>query len=220
MIRRANPGNVKTVIKDKDGLYLVGISSYPNPNITYSLLGGHTEKGETPFETLGREMLEESSLVLELNYDEKKGFSIKDPFHQMIYLNFDGISVECPQNTNRSKAPQWFIFFNVNTSLTPYMISWKTKFLKNQNQIKNDAIQSLKEVDSNLKWEVIIDLFLKRKFQDMKQELSTRLTKAESEQVISYMKEIAYYLENKDLALADKEDLKNKLYEKDVLKYL
>lgn len=212
-----NPGNVKAVIKDKNNLYLVGVSSYPSPVMTYSLLGGHTEKGETPFETLGREMYEESSLVLELNYDEIKEFYIKDPFHRVFYLIFDGISVEKKTNSNK---PQWYVFFIYPDSFLPFIDSWKDKFLKNQMRMKSDVIETLKNVDQNLNWNLIMELFLKRKFQECKQEMAIRLTKSEIEQVMERLREIGYYLENKNLILASKEDLQISLYETDVLKYL
>ena len=93
--------NVKAVIKDIDGLYLVGESSYPDSN-AYSFLGGHSEKDETPFETLGREIMEESSMVLDFSYDDKKGFYIKDANHNRVDLVFNKIA---------TVDKKWFVFF-------------------------------------------------------------------------------------------------------------
>lgn len=204
--------NVKAVIKDSDGLFLLGLSSYPSPNDTFSLLGGHSEKGETPFETLGREMLEETSMILVLSYDEKNGgFYMEDYMHNRFNFIFDGISIH---------YKQWYVFFKLDQPLTQYIQKWQTQFKINQNKIKKDAVEALKEIDIHLNWNYIIDLFLKRKFIECKTELSTRLTKSETQQVISYMKDFGYYLENKDLLLVSFHELEDKIYEKDVLKYL
>jgi 8-oxo-dGTP pyrophosphatase MutT (NUDIX family) len=211
-INKMKVENVKMVIKDSDGLFLVGLSSYPSPNDTYSLLGGHSEKGETPFETLGREMLEETSMIFNLNYDEKNGrFYMEDFNHDRFNFVFDGISIH---------YKQWYMFFNLDRPLTPYIEKWQHKFRNNQIKIKKDAVEGLKEMDSHLDWFQIIELFLKRKFIECKSELSKRLTKSEIQQVVSYCKDIGYYLENKNLLLVTLKDLKEKIYEKDVLIYL
>lgn len=204
--------NVKAIFKDKDQLFLVGLSSYPSVEPNYSFLGGHTEKGETPFETLGREIMEETSMVLELSYDDKKGFYLKDPVQgQTLDLTFQGI---------KSIDKKWYVFFDLETQLTPYMNQWKLQFIKNQKKIIQDAVLSLQEIYPSIKWNQMIQLFLARKFGDLKSILFQRLTKSEIRQVIVYMREIGFYLENLDLVLVSKDELNKKLYEKEVLKYL
>lgn len=204
--------NVKAIFKDKDQLFLVGLSSYPSIEPNYSLLGGHAEKGETPFETLGREIMEETSMVLELSYDDKKGFYLKDPVQgQTLDLTFQGI---------KSIDKKWYVFFDLETQLTPYMNQWKLQFIKNQKKIIQDAVLSLQEIYPSINWSQMIQLFLARKFGDLKSILFQRLTKSEIRQVIVYMREIGFYLENLDLVLVSKDELNKKLYEKEVLKYL
>jgi hypothetical protein len=208
---RLHAKNIKCLIRDKEDKYLVGVSSYPSKEVVYSLLGGHGEKGEMSFETLGREMFEETSTVLELNYDTNNGFSIKDTFHNTLFVEFEFLVID---------NSQWFVGFFYPKSLGPYMELWRSKFLKTQIQIKKDAIDSLKDFDPNLKWDLLFELFLRRKFEDVKKELKTRLTKGEIEDVMIFMKSVSYYLENKDLLLVDKKDLSEKIYEKSVIEYI
>ena len=203
--------NVKAVFKDINQMYLVGLSSYPSPVKTYSLLGGHSEKGETPFETLGREILEESSMVLEFSYDETKGFYLFDPKREIrIPLVFKGISVV---------DKKWYVFFDILETLDRYMHLWEVQFQKNQKSIIDRAVESLKEVYPNIQWHKAIDLFRNRKFAELRDYLNT-MTKSEFKNIIKFMKDHSYYLENSNLVLVDRKDLENHIYEKDVIQYL
>jgi 8-oxo-dGTP pyrophosphatase MutT (NUDIX family) len=224
---RLHANNIKCLIRDKEDKYLVGVSSYPSKEVVYSLLGGHGEKGEMSFETLGREILEETSLVLELNYDSKNGFYIKDALHNTLFFEFEFLVIdsarEPPASSTRTAGPvssQWFVGFYYSKSLSPYIESWRSKFFKTQIQIKRDAVESLREFDPNLKWDLLFELFLKRKFEDVNKELKIRLTKGEIQDVKKFMKSVSYYLENKDLILVDKKDLIEKIYEKIIIQYI
>ena len=118
--------NVKAVIYDKKYKFLSGYNSITNfHQHHYSVLGGHSEKNETPFETMQREVFEESSMVLNLETDGEKIYLVDFKNH-MIPLRLDGIL-----NDNG----KLFVFLFANLSLETYMSSWRKKFYQNQSKL-------------------------------------------------------------------------------------
>jgi 8-oxo-dGTP pyrophosphatase MutT (NUDIX family) len=118
--------NVKAVIYDKTNKFLSGYNSISNDNkYHYSLLGGHSEKKETAFETMKREVFEESSMVLNLETDGKK-FYLLDFKNQTIPLQLDGVL-----NDNG----KLFVFLFANVYLEEYIESWRKKFHWNQSKL-------------------------------------------------------------------------------------
>lgn len=118
--------NVKAVIYDKTNKYLSGYNSLTETNrYHYSILGGHTEKNETAFETIKREVFEESSMVLNLETDGKKIYLV-DFQNQIIPLRLDRIL-----NDNG----KLFVFLFANQSLEKYIKSWRKQFYINQSKL-------------------------------------------------------------------------------------
>jgi hypothetical protein len=123
--------NVKAVIYDKNYKFLSGYNSITKNNkFHYSVLGGHTEKNETPIETVQREVYEESSMVLHLEIKKKK-FYLVDYRKNVIPLRLDGMIDD---------DGKWFIFLFANVNLKNFMQDWIKKFDENQYKLLHQAL--------------------------------------------------------------------------------
>jgi hypothetical protein len=80
-----------------------------------------------------------------------------------------------------------------------------------------DAVGSLLEIYPTINWLKLFGLFRNRKFSEIKNVLDRNLSKGQVKNIIQYMKDVGYYLENKNLILTDEKDLRNKIYEKEAL---
>jgi hypothetical protein len=199
--------NVKILIMDTNKKFLVGVRN--DTTYKYSSLGGGREHGEDVYETMARELNEESSGVLKIIYERKKMF-LSDGKNK---LKMDIVDY-------MKDGKKYFILLYVPYDLSKIIYEWRSQFMNNQQKYLFDKVRNLfnryPEI-SVIQW--LEDIL---KFKDnydssvLKNILRNMgFTKSQINQLIGEFETLGYYLEMDDLDLATYDELKSKygLYE-------
>lgn len=204
--------NVKVMIRDKNKNYLVG-RRY-DKKFKYSTLGGHKENEEKWFQTLARELNEETSGVLELVINNNK-----------FYI-FDGKKYFPVKEWKKySQGKQIYVVFDLVDDISRYMKEWRRRLINNQEKIIFDELEYVQRKHPNITLIRWIEYFIKYKdnYSNLQKVLKNYgLTKQQINRLISEFDDISVYLEMDDLDLVSKSDLsaEDGLYERKLIRLL
>lgn len=207
--------NVKLLIRDKNGKYLVG-RRY-DKDYKYSSLGGHKERNENIYQTLNRELYEETSRLLKLGQDKDR----------KLYLSDGKYRYPVSSTSQKQIGKQVYVLINVSYDLNEDIKRWKDKFRENQEDLLLDTITDITEVYPEIPVIQWFKYILKYKDDYDDKELSKILEKWKlNKRDIRYLKnkfeELGYYLEMDDLDLVPLEKLRERygLYERNFVEML
>lgn len=206
--------NVKFLLKDKNGKYLVGRKL--DSLIPYSALGGKRDSGEKkPIQTLNRELIEESSNVLTLYQQNNKLYLI-------AFINDKTYPYEISNYETKNVNQQVYFLMSTKDDLSKKVPIWNEMFKINQNKIIKNEFESLRNVlperISNSQIYEWIYRF-RNNYNSPKLKLilhNLDFKEKDIKLIINFLQGNGYYLEMDGLELVSQDQLVKGLFEKGI----